>query len=203
MPKNKGKGGKNRKRGTNKNEPEKRELTTKEEGQEYAQVLKMLGNGRLEVYCFDGQKRLAIIRGKMRKKQWMRGGDIILVGIRDFQDSKCDVIGKYNQDEARQLIKMKEIPDTCKINEDEEGPAGDADIVFDAGDSDDDDEDDDRGRISAQPTYWMPPESDSEEEDEEEGEGDGDADAAPAEADYDYKKYSKGGKAGGVNIDDI
>ena len=35
---------------------------------EYAQVLKMLGNGRLEAQCFDGQRRLAIIRGKLRKK---------------------------------------------------------------------------------------------------------------------------------------
>lgn len=199
MPKNKGKGGKNRKRGTNKNEPEKRELTTKEEGQQYAQVLKMLGNGRLEVYCFDGQKRLAIIRGKMRKKQWMRGGDIILVGIRDFQDGKCDVIGKYNPDEARQLIKMKEIPDTCKINEDDEGPAGDADIVFDAGDSDDESGEEQAGGISAQPQYWVPG-SDSESEEEEE-EGDEAEDAA--EEDYSYKGYKKNQTAGGVNIDAI
>lgn len=35
---------------------------------EYAQVLKMLGNGRVEAQCFDGEKRLAHIRGKMRKK---------------------------------------------------------------------------------------------------------------------------------------
>lgn len=35
---------------------------------EYAQVLKMLGNGRVEAMCFDGEKRLAHIRGKMRKK---------------------------------------------------------------------------------------------------------------------------------------
>ncbi len=28
----------------------------------------MLGNGRVEAQCFDGEKRLAHIRGKMRKK---------------------------------------------------------------------------------------------------------------------------------------
>lgn len=54
MPKNKGKGGKNRRRGKNENETEKRELIFKEDGQEYAQVTKMLGNGRLEAMCFDG-----------------------------------------------------------------------------------------------------------------------------------------------------
>ena len=67
MPKNKGKGGKNRRRGKNDSE-EKRELEFKDDGQEYAQVLRMLGNGRCEVQCFDGVKRLAHIRGKMRKK---------------------------------------------------------------------------------------------------------------------------------------
>lgn len=67
MPKNKGKGGKNRRRGKNENE-EKRELIFKEDGQEYAQVLRMLGHGRLEAQCIDGTKRLCHIRGKMRKK---------------------------------------------------------------------------------------------------------------------------------------
>lgn len=61
-------GGKNRRRGKNENESEKRELIFKEDEQEYAQVTKMLGNGRLEAMCFDGQKRLCHIRGKMRKK---------------------------------------------------------------------------------------------------------------------------------------
>lgn len=40
----------------------------KEDGQEYAQVVKMLGNGRLEANCFDGTSRLCHIRGKLRKK---------------------------------------------------------------------------------------------------------------------------------------
>ncbi|EAA21378.1 hypothetical protein [Plasmodium yoelii yoelii] len=56
------KGGKNRRRGKNDNEGEKRELLYKEEDQEYAQVLRMLGNGRLEAHCFDGVKRLCHIR---------------------------------------------------------------------------------------------------------------------------------------------
>ena len=61
-------GGKNRRRGKNDNDDDKRELVFREDGQEYAQVTKMLGNGRLEAQCFDGEKRLAHIRGKMRKK---------------------------------------------------------------------------------------------------------------------------------------
>ncbi|CAO3686978.1 unnamed protein product [Umbelopsis ramanniana] len=131
MPKNKGKGGKNRRRGKNENENDKRELVFKEEGQEYAQVTKMLGNGRLEAQCFDGTKRLAHIRGKMRKKVWINQGDIILLSLREYQDEKADVIQKYTADEARNLKAYGELPDTAKINEtDTFGPEED-DIDFD------------------------------------------------------------------------
>lgn len=117
MPKNKGKGGKNRRRGKNENEGMKRELVFREDGQEYAQVTKMLGNGRLEAMCFDGVKRLCHIRGKLRKKVWINQSDIILVGLRDYQDAKADVILKYNADEARNLKSYGEFPETVKINE--------------------------------------------------------------------------------------
>ncbi|KAI9631417.1 hypothetical protein KEM48_014391 [Puccinia striiformis f. sp. tritici PST-130] len=115
MPKNKGKGGKNRRRGKNENECEKRELVFKEDGQEYAQVTKMLGNGRLEAMCFDGEKRLAHIRGKMRKKVWINQGDIILISLRDFQDDKADVIQKYTTDEARNLKAYGELPENARL----------------------------------------------------------------------------------------
>uniref|UniRef100_A0AAX7SEP7 Eukaryotic translation initiation factor 4C n=1 Tax=Astatotilapia calliptera TaxID=8154 RepID=A0AAX7SEP7_ASTCA len=199
MPKNKGKGGKNRRRGKNENESEKRELVFKEDGQEYAQVIKMLGNGRLEAMCFDGTKRLCHIRGKLRKKVgmtrapsvafshhhtqrklcgvtprqhflrqppsacvrvtkcsvtlchssllcfvflqvWINTSDIILVGLRDYQDNKADVILKYNADEARSLKAYGELPEHAKINEtDTFGPGDDDEIQFD--DIADDDED--------------------------------------------------------------
>lgn len=77
----------------------------------------MLGNGRLEASCFDGEKRLAHIRGKLRKKVWINQGDIILLSLRDYQDDKGDVILKYNADEARSLKAYGELPESAKINE--------------------------------------------------------------------------------------
>merc|ERR1711988_1282957 len=115
MVKNKGKGGKNRRRGKNDSEA-KRELTFKEDGQEYAQVTRMLGNGRLEAFCFDGVNRLCHIRGKLRKRVWIGVGDIVLLGVREFQDQKADIILKYDGDEARSLKTYGELPDTVQIN---------------------------------------------------------------------------------------
>merc|ERR1719153_398100 len=87
--------------------------------------------------CFDGTKRLCHIRGKMRKKVWVGQGDIILVGLRDYQDAKADVILKYSSDEARNLKSYGEFPETVKINETVTfGGEGDDDIEFDDVDSD-------------------------------------------------------------------
>jgi hypothetical protein len=47
---------------------EKRELTFKEEGQEYAQVLKMLGNGRLEAMVrFASHKKRRRQEGRKKR----------------------------------------------------------------------------------------------------------------------------------------
>ena len=117
MPKVKGKGGKKNKRAKGNQEFQKRELIFKEDGQEYGQVMKMLGNGRCDVSCFDGTKRLCHICGKMRKRVWVMVGDIVLVSLRDFQDEKGDIILKYNSDEAKNLKQYGELPENTKINE--------------------------------------------------------------------------------------
>ena len=43
---------------------------------------------------------------------WINQGDIILVGLRDYQDAKADVILRYNPDEARNLKTYGELPET-------------------------------------------------------------------------------------------
>jgi len=166
MPKNKGKGGKNRRRGKNESEV-KRELVFKQPGQEYAQVVRMLGNGRLEAFCFDGKNRLCHIRGKMRKRVWVNQGDIILLGLRDFQNDKADVILKYNEDEARRLKKMGELPMEAKIND--VGDTGDPDnkvmqdeVPFDftGGGKNGDSSSDERDTVGTQPDRYKPMSSD-------------------------------------------
>lgn len=72
MGKNTGRGGNKRKRAKNKPTTTKRELIFKDDEQEYAQVTKMLGDGRFECYCFDDVKRLANIRGQLKKRVWFQ-----------------------------------------------------------------------------------------------------------------------------------
>jgi len=67
----------------------------------------------------------------MRKKQWVATGDIILIGLRDFQDEKADVIMKYSADEARKLKARGELPDTAVINQTDAIGESDEDCAFD------------------------------------------------------------------------
>jgi len=94
----------------NKNREDKDHLPFKEDQQEYAKVMRILGGCNLEVFCYDGNTRIAHIRGKMRKRQWIKVGDIILVGLRDFQMNKCDVLHKYSDDHIKRLIHSSELP---------------------------------------------------------------------------------------------
>ena len=71
----------------------------------------------MEAYCIDGVKRLCHIRGKMRKKVWVNTGDIVLLGLREYQNEKADVILKYMADEARSLKQYGELPDNIRVND--------------------------------------------------------------------------------------
>ena len=83
-----------------------RELPLKGEDAEYAQVIKLLGYGRLEVQCMDGKTRMSTIRGAIYKKTRIVAGDWVLIGLRPFDDNKSDVLLKYTDDEVRQLQDM-------------------------------------------------------------------------------------------------
>ena len=61
---------------------------------------KMLGFDRLMVNCQDGHERLCRIRGKMKRRMWIRVGDIVLVSPWDFQLDRGDVIWRYKRNQA-------------------------------------------------------------------------------------------------------
>jgi translation initiation factor 1A len=69
-------------------------------------ALKMLGYDRIKVKCQDGNVRLCRIRGKMKRRVWIRAGDIVLVSPWDFQsDKRGDIIWRYTRAETGWLRK--------------------------------------------------------------------------------------------------
>ena len=67
-------------------------------------VQQMLGTGRLRVKCLDGKIRMCRIPGRMRKRVWVREGDVVIVELGDVQsDTKGDIKYRYTRDQVRWL----------------------------------------------------------------------------------------------------
>jgi len=67
-------------------------------------AIKLLGYDRILVKCQDGNERLCRIRGKMKRRVWIREGDVVLVSPWDFQsDKRGDLIWRYTKAQAETL----------------------------------------------------------------------------------------------------
>jgi translation initiation factor 1A len=111
------KGGKHFKK-QKKDSSRERELVYCEEGQSYARVIKQLGDGRFECQIFNTEKDTTIVGkicGSMRKRVWVNIGNIVLVSVRSFDSSSCDIIHKYTDEEAKNLKNYGEIPENINL----------------------------------------------------------------------------------------
>ena len=120
----------------------------------FALAEQILGGRRVTVLCADGETRMARIPGKMRRRQWVREGDLIIVWPWDFQDAKADVKHRYTKTQAMYLSRKGVLPPDVDIfgmntavDDDDEhddlfGTMDDEDL-FGAADEPEDDDDDD------------------------------------------------------------
>jgi len=81
----------------------RRDLRLPEADEVFAVVTTMLGANRIRVRCADGVERTARIPGRMRKRIWIREGDVVIVAPWDWQDEKADVVWRFEKAEADQL----------------------------------------------------------------------------------------------------
>ncbi|MEM3507656.1 MAG: translation initiation factor eIF-1A [Candidatus Bathyarchaeia archaeon] len=85
-------------------EEELKEMVLPSPGQVLGIVTQMLGYDRLMVKCNDGNERICRIRGKMKRRVWIKVGDVVLVAPWDFQsETRGDVIWRYTESQANWL----------------------------------------------------------------------------------------------------
>ena len=67
-------------------------------GQSFGIVQRRLGGSRMEVRCFDGKTRVCRIPGRLKRRLWVREGDLIIVEPWEFSgDDRGDVLYKYTK----------------------------------------------------------------------------------------------------------
>jgi translation initiation factor 1A len=58
----------------------------------------------------DGKERLCRISGKLKRRVWIREGDVVLISPWDFQrDTRGDIVWRYTKSQAEWLRKNKYI----------------------------------------------------------------------------------------------
>ena len=75
----------------------------------------ILGGRRVRAVCEDGDSRLARIPGKMRRRQWVREGDLIVIQPWDFQDAKANVVMRYTKTQSLYLSRKGVLPDIVDL----------------------------------------------------------------------------------------
>lgn len=80
-------------------------LPKKRANEIFARADLMLGAYHIRVRCFDGITRTGRIRGKIKKRLWIREGDLLIVIPWSFQDEKCDIYYRYTRPQVDWLTK--------------------------------------------------------------------------------------------------
>ncbi len=75
----------------------------------------ILGGRRVRSICEDGETRLARIPGKMRRRQWVREGDLIVIQPWEFQDEKANVCMRYTKTQSLYLSRKGVLPEIVDL----------------------------------------------------------------------------------------
>jgi translation initiation factor 1A len=75
----------------------------------------LMGASKIKVMCEDGKSRMARIPGKMKRRMWIKPGDLMIVKPWDFQDDKADVVYRYVRTQSTNLSRRKKIPELLDV----------------------------------------------------------------------------------------
>ena len=93
------------------NESALKEIRLPEEGELLGRVMKLLGSDQVLVKCTDDITRRGRIRGKLKRRIWIRDLDIVIIAPWDFKyDERGDIIWRFTLSQVDWLKDNKHIP---------------------------------------------------------------------------------------------
>lgn len=81
----------------------------------FAVADQLLGASRIKVMCEDGKSRMGRIPGKLKKRMWIREGDLLIVRPWDFQEDKSDIKYRYTKTQSSYLKRRGMIPKSIDV----------------------------------------------------------------------------------------
>ena len=94
-----------------KNESALKDLRLPEEGELFGRVLKMLGGENVMIKCDDNVTRRGRIRGKLKRRVWIRDNDIVIIAPWDFNQAEHgDIVWRFTLPQVEWLKENNHIP---------------------------------------------------------------------------------------------
>ena len=90
-------------------------LPHKKDGEIFGIADQLLGASRIKVMCADGKSRMGRIPGKIKKRMWIREGDLLIVQPWEFQDVKANILYRYTKTQSMYLSRKKMLPKAIDI----------------------------------------------------------------------------------------
>lgn len=90
-------------------------LPNKRNNEMFAIADQLLGGSRINVICGDGKSRLARIPGRMKRRQRVRAGDLVIIKPWDIQNEKADIIFRYRRTQSIVLSRRNLIPEEIDV----------------------------------------------------------------------------------------
>jgi len=97
-------------------------LPYRKNGEMFARVVDIYGQERMGVFCEDGKHRVGRIRGKIKKRVWIRKGDLVIVNPWEFETEikdkkeKCEISWRYLKHEVSWIIRNNKLPEILDLN---------------------------------------------------------------------------------------
>ena len=98
-------------------------LPRRQRGEIFGIANQLLGAARIKVMCEDSVPRMGRITGKMKKKMWIREGDLLIVRPWGFQEGKADILFRYSRTQSTYLARRNLLPQSIDIFSESEVPA--------------------------------------------------------------------------------
>ena len=90
-------------------------LPRRSRGEVFAIASQLLGAARIRVMSEDSIPRMGRITGKMKKKMWIREGDLLIIRPWGFQEGKADILFRYSRTQAQYLARRNLLPASVNL----------------------------------------------------------------------------------------
>lgn len=90
-------------------------LPRRPQGEIFGVADQLMGASRIRVMCADGKSRMGRIPGKIKKRMWIREGDLLILKPWDFQDDKADILYRYTKTQSMYLSRKNMIPESINV----------------------------------------------------------------------------------------